>query len=223
MARTASPKQIAYINSLAQRSPETYSLISGQLGVDTTDLNALTGKQASDLLDALIPAARPASDKQIAFARELEAKVPQFCAELTRDMGVTDLEAMSAKQASFLLDALVPAARRADTERRVIQEAEAAASGLTEGVYMRNGTPIKVYPPREKAHGVLLAKQLTSDGTWAYLGAASRFVTVDMRITAEEAKQYGADFGICCCCGRELTDEKSIMLGVGPVCWKKYI
>lgn len=33
---------------------------------------------------------------------------------------------------------------------------------------------------------------------------------------------YGKQFGICCCCGRELTDPKSVAKGIGPVCEKNY-
>lgn len=32
------------------------------------------------------------------------------------------------------------------------------------------------------------------------------------------AVQYGRDTGICACCGRTLTDPKSIELGIGPIC-----
>jgi hypothetical protein len=33
---------------------------------------------------------------------------------------------------------------------------------------------------------------------------------------------YGKQFGVCCCCGRELTDPKSVAKGIGPVCEKSY-
>ena len=39
-----------------------------------------------------------------------------------------------------------------------------------------------------------------------------------MRLTMEEAKQFGALYGTCCICGRMLTNELSIHLGIGPVC-----
>lgn len=36
------------------------------------------------------------------------------------------------------------------------------------------------------------------------------------------AVAYGKKFGICCCCGRDLTDPKSVAKGIGPVCEKNY-
>jgi len=36
------------------------------------------------------------------------------------------------------------------------------------------------------------------------------------------ARQYGIETGNCSCCGRELTDQKSIEAGIGPVCATKW-
>lgn len=38
----------------------------------------------------------------------------------------------------------------------------------------------------------------------------------------EVATKYGKDTGRCSCCGRELTDPKSIAAGIGPVCQNKW-
>jgi hypothetical protein len=38
----------------------------------------------------------------------------------------------------------------------------------------------------------------------------------------EAARKYGRDTGTCSCCGRELTDKKSIEAGIGPVCESKW-
>jgi hypothetical protein len=43
-------------------------------------------------------------------------------------------------------------------------------------------------------------------------------LTPEMRLTIEEAKEFGALYGTCCICGRTLTNELSIALGIGPVC-----
>ena len=32
--------------------------------------------------------------------------------------------------------------------------------------------------------------------------------------------EYGHTFGVCCLCGRELTNDKSVEMGIGPVCRK---
>lgn len=41
------------------------------------------------------------------------------------------------------------------------------------------------------------------------------------RMSLEEAKEFGAIYGICCVCAATLTDEKSIEAGIGPVCGKR--
>lgn len=56
---------------------------------------------------------------------------------------------------------------------------------------------------------------------WEYAGTAYRFVQADQRMTLEQAKQFGAIYGVCCNCGATLTDEGSIEAGIGPVCAKK--
>lgn len=42
------------------------------------------------------------------------------------------------------------------------------------------------------------------------------------RFKAGEAEmvfaEFGKRFGICCCCGRELTNPESVALGIGPIC-----
>lgn len=38
----------------------------------------------------------------------------------------------------------------------------------------------------------------------------------------ERAVQHGKDTGECSCCGRQLTDPKSIEQGIGPVCYSKW-
>jgi len=36
------------------------------------------------------------------------------------------------------------------------------------------------------------------------------------------AIRHGKATGICCCCGRELTDPQSIAAGIGPICADKW-
>lgn len=38
----------------------------------------------------------------------------------------------------------------------------------------------------------------------------------------EEAVLYGKQTGVCCCCGRELTDPQSVEAGIGPICASKW-
>ena len=103
-----------------------------------------------------------------------------------------------------------------------------ASAEITEdGIYRTNGTIYKVYWNREQTR--LLAKELIiiSKGDQAkgipakvrfdYVGLASRFVNAEDKMPYEEAKDFGALYGICVF-GHPLTDEVSIHLGIGPIC-----
>jgi hypothetical protein len=41
-------------------------------------------------------------------------------------------------------------------------------------------------------------------------------------MSLEDGKKYGKLYGVCCVCGRVLTDENSIQAGIGPVCANKF-
>jgi hypothetical protein len=47
-------------------------------------------------------------------------------------------------------------------------------------------------------------------------------LTADMKMSLEEAKAFGFQWGVCCACGRTLTNAKSVELGIGPVCRKYF-
>lgn len=92
---------------------------------------------------------------------------------------------------------------------------------LAPGMYRRADRLYRVYPARNGGH--LLAKQLVSngpDGGWSfeYAGSAPRFVSPVDRMTLEEAKAWGAQYGSCCVCGALLTDPESVARGIGPIC-----
>lgn len=100
--------------------------------------------------------------------------------------------------------------------------AQPKASGekLAPGAYRAaDGTLYQVYPARE--HEGMLAKEIIADETgvsFHYVGRADRFVTADQKLTLDEAAEFGQTFGVCCECGRLLTDPDSIAAGIGPVC-----
>lgn len=70
--------------------------------------------------------------------------------------------------------------------------------------------------------GLLYAKRLDVEpgrtGTFTYEPGAIRRLRPEHRMTLEDAKAFGKLYGVCCQCGRTLTDEQSIADGIGPVC-----
>lgn len=62
-------------------------------------------------------------------------------------------------------------------------------------------------------------KDVTVKAEFVYRGMAPlRTLTASMQMTLEEAKQYGAIYGVCIRCAATLTREESIERAMGPVC-----
>lgn len=92
----------------------------------------------------------------------------------------------------------------------------------------------EVYKVQKAVHGSghLYAKRLILQqdapgmqlkATFVYAKGAMRTLAEQGRkMTLEEAKEFGALYGVCCVCGRTLTDENSIEAGIGPVCAGKF-
>lgn len=94
---------------------------------------------------------------------------------------------------------------------------------VTDGMY-RNPETEEIFKVQKAVHGSgnLYAKRLQQydDGTWKFNFApgAVRALKPEWRMTLEEAKAFGQLYGVCCVCGRTLTDETSIAEGIGPIC-----
>ena len=99
---------------------------------------------------------------------------------------------------------------------------------LQDGMYNLNGIFYKVYHTVNGAN-VQVAKRLQvteigdeAEVSFVYEGKKPLYkLAPEMRLTIEEAKAFGALYGTCCICGRTLTNELSIHLGIGPVCGKR--
>ena len=59
-------------------------------------------------------------------------------------------------------------------------------------------------------------------GTWEYVPGMYQALRNSDKLSVEEAKKWGALYGICCRCGRMLTNEDSIEAGIGPICASKF-
>lgn len=98
--------------------------------------------------------------------------------------------------------------------------APARREPATEGMYVVGGT---IYKVQRAVHGSgrLYAKRLEEDGTWEIIPGMIRNLSQADRMTLEAAKAYGALYGRCVRCQADLTDEKSIAAGIGPICATK--
>ena len=89
-----------------------------------------------------------------------------------------------------------------------------------EGMYIMDGRIFKI---QRAIHGsgYLYAKELVAGG-FVYTSGMVRKLNSSHRMTLDQAKRYGALYGVCCVCGIALTNEKSIEAGIGPVCATKF-
>ena len=87
------------------------------------------------------------------------------------------------------------------------------------GASFAEGTPVKIQKSRTSGH--LYAK------VWNHAARAFDYspgvIREDLRpMTLAEAEAFGAQYGVCVRCGRELTDPKSVARSMGPVCVKAF-
>jgi hypothetical protein len=87
---------------------------------------------------------------------------------------------------------------------------------------MRDGI---VYKVQVAVHGSghLYAKQWDPDRKkFEYATGALSKLRPEHAMTEDDAKEFGRLYGVCCVCGKTLTDETSIAEGIGPVCGKRW-
>lgn len=198
------------------------------LGQDLVAMHAagtLNYKGASELIEILLATpfagtaattVRLASDKQVAVIEKnvaIRVGGTEQVQVVLSVAGVERVQDLPVKTASALIDVLfgLPYRPRATHD-----------AAIESGMYLVAGTVYKVYKGQS---GRMLAKTLTiedGEGKFEYAGLASRFVTAADRMSLEQAKQFGAIYGVCCKCGATLTDETSIAAGIGPVCGKRW-
>lgn len=97
------------------------------------------------------------------------------------------------------------------------------------GIYRKvTGSAVSVYRVRKSKTGNLYAEALVvaaqpgHKGKFLYAPGAIKALTADMKMTLEQAKEFGHAYGSCCVCGALLSDPKSVEAGIGPVCAKKF-
>jgi uncharacterized protein DUF6011 len=93
-----------------------------------------------------------------------------------------------------------------------------------EGVHLVDETVYRVVRGRQS--GRLYAKRLVpvehGKADWEYEGRRPfRKLSEATLIGDEEAREFGARFGVCCVCAKTLTAGLSVDLGIGPVCGKR--
>ena len=164
----------------------------------------------------------PATPKQLSFLKSLVAERPVWAAGVGLDEEM--IERLSKKNASGWIDRALKVARETPKP--------AAKPRVTEAGMYRNpstGELFRVQPGKYNP-GKLYAKRMVKIEGWTfethgkkthtfvYEPGLIREIDPAWRMTLEEAKAWGVEFGSCCVCGAFLTNPESVALGIGPVC-----
>lgn len=144
---------------------------------------------------------KPVSEKQVAFLSTL-------LSERVHEV-VVDFATLTSGEASNLITALLASPRKAGGSFERITE---------EGMYRNaQGDIYKVQRSRES--GNLYAKRLDiMGGSFVYEQGAMRNIKPSDRMTLDDAKAFGVQYGFCCVCARLLTNGVSVAEGIGPIC-----
>lgn len=171
-----------------------------------------------------IPAPRrTGSPAAIKFAVDL--MVNKLGAE--QDVAQRQAEALAPRQLSELIDRLKPLPNK--------PKPPAPGAVIEDGMY-RNPHTGDIFKVQKAVHGSgnLYAKLLVVDQAWErdadgkilvegeahfeYAPGAIRTLQAEWRMNLEQAKQYGALYGVCVRCGKTLTLEASIERAMGRTC-----
>lgn len=144
----------------------------------------------------------PASDKQVAFIEKLLAE--RVCESEVKLAELTSFDA------SLLIKQLLQAPHKSAPARPT-----QIAEGLAEGLYQ---TDLGIYRVELSEQGRLYARHLNPAGGWTYERGAVYRLTPSQRMTLAEAREFGVKYGVCCVCGRLLSDSESVANGIGPIC-----
>ena len=147
----------------------------------------------------------PASERQVSYLTSLLNDRVFDNDKRDEVLAKVRLGDMDKTTASYFIDLLLRAPK---------VRAEAPRVELSEGMYMREG---KVYRVKRSEAGHLYASELIGR-KFQFARGMMRVLQPEDRMTLEQAKAYGVEYGICCVCGRLLTNEVSVAEGIGPVC-----
>lgn len=192
-------------------------------------INKLSKRLCSDVLDTLT-ALPPIAGLEKMDARLTErqeqliiklAMEKAGALELLAEYKITSLETLSMmpkEDAIQVIDRLfkLPAKDRVDTQGRRVE--------LTEGIYYFDGEIYGIVRAKGGAQR-LYAKKLVVDSfgkaSFRFAGGMMRKLLPEHKITREQAKEFGSLYGVCCRCGRVLSNDDSIDRMMGPVCYSK--
>lgn len=178
-----------------------------------------------------------ATEKQIAFMNRLMDTIESKTAGiLTQDAlgarGANDMirtrlssgNPITKLQASQLIETLIKASNINYGTPTPNASTPAPRTPAPLGIYRVDGEIYCVRKARQsdRVYAYKLINIEGRDPRWEYAAGKVFDLKVEQMITVEQAMEFGRMTGICCICGRLLTDEDSVRKGIGPICGNKY-
>lgn len=217
VSNPATPPQLGYIDRLIkEHDTRKLSTYPARTLSEIRKGATVSSPRASSLIEALLKAPRISGSTSRPTDPQMSL-IQTMCTEQGREIP-TDLTFETAKA---LISELI-GRREAQIRAAKIQTPKVTEDGMYR---TPDGTVYKVQIAKQGS-GHLYAKKLTQheDESWSFdfaKGAIHR-LTADMKMTLDQAKEFGQLYGVCCKCGADLTDERSIERGIGPVCEGKW-
>lgn len=226
VADPASEAQISFIQTLVtQRETDQIGTFPARTLREIQEGLPVSKSRASSLITAL-KAAKVREDAPIQAGPAATPAQIALIQKMADEQGRTlhsDLKCLTKEAASDLITYFMERRDNATSTKPEV-------SSISEGMYR---TPDgEIYKVQVAVHGSgrLYAKKLveldeprqlrkgTRTHEFAYAEGALRKLTPEMKMTLEQAKEWGSLYGTCCKCGLVLTKEESIEAGIGPVC-----
>jgi hypothetical protein len=204
-----------------QWTNRTGNLVITSTELDFDDIDAVAQPQPTEGQMKFVTDLRAAwqeAEDEIARLTGREARRPAW------------VDPASREEASAMIDRGKDARDAIRVELREARRAHRAASRVevTEGMWIVGeiveGMQPEIYKVQIAVHGSgrPYAKRLYADGFAYEQGGMRRIAEAGRKMTLDEAQSYGKLYGVCCKCGRTLTDENSIAAGIGPICAGKF-
>lgn len=154
----------------------------------------------------------PASDKQIAFIKKLQAERVVDDEQVNWALSLIEAGDMGKNLASKEIESLLSKPKK-QAEKKPSEYVESVPGFYTDGE--------KFFEVVVSKQGHTYAKVLVSKGskgTWSYAPGAMKNFQNWQPVTSEVAAEFGKKFGFCMICGRTLTNPESVSMGIGPIC-----
>lgn len=192
-----------------------------------TQTSSRISPRQSDYLDTLLKEAAEMLDRKFGIT-----SVPDVEAGAAIQRMRDSIQDMSKTEASKAISRAIANNKILRREIAALENASSTHETATEehvfvsevGMYRVGERIFKVLPSRnsDRHYAKELIGESATGYSFQYAKGAMYLIKAEHRMSLKQAAEFGKLTGTCCCCGKLLTDPKSIEKGIGPVCEGKH-